>query len=322
MRRLARLRDRLRERGLRLMLDFVPNHTGLDHPWVEEPSRILRLGNRRRSGSGRRRTTPGSANNGRRSDPGSRARSVLSGWPDTLQLDYSNPATQEAMLGELLEDRRPMRRRPLRHGHARAARCLRAHLGPSAAAVLAASDAARSTSTSRDSVSWPRSTGISNGRCSNRASITPTTNGSTTASARGMPGRFVNTSTPGSTTRTSWRGFSRITTSHERPRRSLPTCTGGRGHHVSLAGAAVLPPGTIRGTQEAHLAAPGSRAARAADDALQQFYDRLLSVLRHAGLREGHWQLLECAPAWDGNWTWDGFLAFAWQGPGGRAACS
>src|SRR5215831_3709849 len=33
---LARFRERLRQRGLRLMLDFVPNHTGLDHPWVEE----------------------------------------------------------------------------------------------------------------------------------------------------------------------------------------------------------------------------------------------------------------------------------------------
>jgi glycosidase len=33
---LARLRERLRNRGLRLLLDFVPNHTGLDHPWVEE----------------------------------------------------------------------------------------------------------------------------------------------------------------------------------------------------------------------------------------------------------------------------------------------
>src|SRR5207237_1021585 len=32
---LARLRERLRRRGLRLLLDFVPNHTGLDHPWVE-----------------------------------------------------------------------------------------------------------------------------------------------------------------------------------------------------------------------------------------------------------------------------------------------
>ena len=32
---LARLHDRLRTRGLRLMLDFVPNHMALDHPWVE-----------------------------------------------------------------------------------------------------------------------------------------------------------------------------------------------------------------------------------------------------------------------------------------------
>ena len=32
--------------------------------------------------------------------------------------------------------------------------------------------------------------------------------------------------------------------------------------------------------------------------------------------REGEWQLLECTPAWDGNWTWDGFICFAWHGPG------
>ena len=31
----GRLRERLRQRGLKLMLDFVPNHVALDHPWVE-----------------------------------------------------------------------------------------------------------------------------------------------------------------------------------------------------------------------------------------------------------------------------------------------
>ncbi len=33
---LARLRERLRQRGLKLMLDFVPNHMGLDHPWIKD----------------------------------------------------------------------------------------------------------------------------------------------------------------------------------------------------------------------------------------------------------------------------------------------
>ena len=27
----------------------------------------------------------------------------FSGWPDTLQLNYANPATQEAMIGELVK---------------------------------------------------------------------------------------------------------------------------------------------------------------------------------------------------------------------------
>ena len=39
-------------------------------------------------------------------------------------------------------------------------------------------------------------------------------------------------------------------------------------------------------------------------------------MLRRPVVRQGSWQLLDCTPAWDGNWTWDCFLAFAWQGPG------
>ncbi len=33
---LQRLRQRLHRHGLRLMLDFIPNHTAIDHPWARE----------------------------------------------------------------------------------------------------------------------------------------------------------------------------------------------------------------------------------------------------------------------------------------------
>jgi hypothetical protein len=56
----------------------------------------------------------------------------------------------------------------------------------------------------------------------------------------------------------------------------------------------------------------------APDPQLQHFYDRLLAVLRQPVVRDGQWQLLECAPAWEENWTWDCFLPSAWQGPGDK----
>ena len=39
-------------------------------------------------------------------------------------------------------------------------------------------------------------------------------------------------------------------------------------------------------------------------------------MLRQPTIRDGRWQLLECRPAWDGNWTWNCFLTFAWESPG------
>jgi hypothetical protein len=54
------------------------------------------------------------------------------------------------------------------------------------------------------------------------------------------------------------------------------------------------------------------------DQELSQFYSRLLEVLRQRVVREGRWQLLECVSAWEGNWTSDCFIAFAWEGPGGE----
>ena len=97
---LARLRQRLAKRGLKLMLDFVPNHMALDHPWVEDHPEYFVSGTeemlaREPQNYIRVKREKGDLILAYGRDP------YFSGWPDTLQLDYSNPATQEAMIGEL-----------------------------------------------------------------------------------------------------------------------------------------------------------------------------------------------------------------------------
>jgi len=54
------------------------------------------------------------------------------------------------------------------------------------------------------------------------------------------------------------------------------------------------------------------------DADLQAFYYDLLDVLKKPIFRDGQWRLLECIPAWDGNGSFDSFLAFAWEGTDGR----
>jgi hypothetical protein len=58
----------------------------------------------------------------------------------------------------------------------------------------------------------------------------------------------------------------------------------------------------------------GRRPEEPVDPDLQEFYRKLLACLKRPEVRDGCWQLLEVRPAWDGNPTWDRFLAFAWEG--------
>jgi glycosidase len=97
---LARLRQRLQKRGLKLLLDFVPNHMALDHPWIDGyPDYFVRGSENDLAHSPRNycrvqtRNGPLVFANGR--DP------YFDGWPDTLQLNYGNPDLQQAMIGEL-----------------------------------------------------------------------------------------------------------------------------------------------------------------------------------------------------------------------------
>ena len=149
------------------------------------------------------------------------------GWPDTLQLDYANPALQAAQDGGTAGDCRAMRRRALRHGDAPPAGGLPAHLGPDAGAVLAEGDRGRAPRLIPASPSWPKPIGTSNGTCSSRASTTATTSVFTTGCAMPMPARCAPIWRRGSTIRIGWRASSRTTTSRA-PRRSFPGRSIGR----------------------------------------------------------------------------------------------
>jgi alpha amylase-like protein len=97
---LARLRARARARGMRLLLDFVPNHVAPDHRWVDEHPEYLIAGT---ADDAERRpleyTRIGPAEAGRvfalGRDP------YFPGWPDTLQLNYGHAGLHRAMLAEL-----------------------------------------------------------------------------------------------------------------------------------------------------------------------------------------------------------------------------
>ena len=61
----------------------------------------------------------------------------------------------------------------------------------------------------------------------------------------------------------------------------------------------------------------GRRPAEMVNPVLQQFYRELLTCLRRPEVRQGRWQLLAAAPARDGNPAGNPFLAFAWEGANG-----
>ena len=93
---LAALRARLARHGLRLILDFVPNHLAIDHAWIRDaPERLVQ------SDEGAIAAAP---HNWFRRDVAGRARifaygrdPYFAGWSDTVQIDYRRADTRRAM---------------------------------------------------------------------------------------------------------------------------------------------------------------------------------------------------------------------------------
>jgi len=89
---LRHFRKKLGEYGIGLLLDFVPNHVGPDHSWVESKPELFV-----QSAMEKPETFPVKTSNGtvwlaRGRDP------YFPAWDDTVQLDYRNQSPRNAMI--------------------------------------------------------------------------------------------------------------------------------------------------------------------------------------------------------------------------------
>ncbi|MFI5008631.1 MAG: alpha-amylase family glycosyl hydrolase, partial [Solirubrobacterales bacterium] len=300
---LARLRDRLRKRGLRLMLDFVPNHTALDHPWVESHPEYYVSGTELDLARApqnytwvKRRQGPRILAYGR--DP------YFSGWPDTLQLDYGNTATQEAMQDELVKI----------GGQCDGVRC--------DMAMLVLPDVFERTWGRRAPLFWPRVIKRVRERARGFCFMaevywdlewTMLQQGFDYAydkrlydrlhegGARPVREHFL----AGLDYQTR---LARFLENHDEPRAAT---TFPPGKHEAAAVLTYLSPGLRffhQGQLEGRRKRISPHLVRApvepVDTRVARFYDALLPVLRQPTFRDGQWRLLECVPAWEGNGTW------------------
>ncbi|HVV00383.1 MAG TPA: alpha-amylase family glycosyl hydrolase, partial [Verrucomicrobiae bacterium] len=88
-------RKRLNEYGLKLILDFVPNHVGLDHPWLRDRPDFFVQSASATAETFERETAQGRRWFAHGKDP------YFPSWTDTAQLDYRRRATQAAMMDAL-----------------------------------------------------------------------------------------------------------------------------------------------------------------------------------------------------------------------------
>jgi len=314
---LGRLRQRLVAQGLRLMLDFVPNHVALDHRWVaEHPDWFVRGDEDKLSREPlnwcRIVGPAGSSVFAYGRDP------YFPGWPDTLQLNYGNRELQAAMRGELLRIAE----------HCDGVRCDMAmlvvpdvfhrtwHIDAPAfwPDAIAAVRAEHPTFRLMAEVYWDMEWTLQqqgfdytyDKRLYDRLRA-----GDATAIRQHLVAGldFQNR-------------LVRFLENHDEPRAA--TVFPHQEHHAAAI-VAMLAPGLKlihQGQMEGWRARLPTHLVRwpdePVDEDLQAFYEQLLTLLRRPVLREGAWARLEPLAAWAGNPSWQGFVAYAWRGADSR----
>jgi hypothetical protein len=310
---LARLRQRLAKRNLRVMLDFVPNHTALDHSWVERHPEHYVSGTEAELAKAPQNYTRVKRSSGEvvlayGRDP------YFSGWPDTLQLDYGNPATQEAMVGELAKIA----------GQCDGVRC--------DMAMLVLPDVFERTWGRRAPPFWPEATRRVRAKAPGFCFMAEVYwDLEWTMQQQGFDYAYDK------------RLYDRLRELHAAPIRGhlcaelsyQAKLARFMENHDEPRAAATFPPAVREAAAVITYLSPGLRffhqgqfegrkkrisphliraPVEPVDERLRGFYDRLLAVLRHQCVRDGEWRLLDCTPAWDGNWTSNCFIVWCWQG--------
>ena len=311
---LARLRGRLQKRGLKLMLDFVPNHMGLGHPWVQDHPEYFVQGSELDLSHAPQNYTWVKRDKGdlllaHGRDP------YFPGWPDTLQLNYANPDLQDAMIGELVRI----------STQCDGVRC--------DMAMLVLPDVFERTWGHCAPLFWPRATETVRKLHPDFCFMaevywdlewTLQQQGFNYAYDKRLYDRLrEHQARP---VREHFHAgldyqdkLARFLENHDEPRAAA---TFPPAIHEAAAVITFLSPGLrlfhqgqFEGRKRRISPHLGRGPNEAVDEQVALFYQRLLTVLKQPVARDGSWQLLECLPGWEGNWTHDCFLAFAWAAP-------
>ncbi|MFT3881587.1 MAG: alpha-amylase family glycosyl hydrolase [Gemmatales bacterium] len=309
---LARLRTRLAKRGLRLMLDFVPNHVALDHPWIhthpdyfvpgtelqlsQSPTNYTRINNQK-----------GQLILAHGRDP------YFPGWPDTLQLNYANPATQAAMMNILLKI---------------AGQCdgVRSDM-----AMLVLPEVFERSWGLTSQPFWPqaiRRVHEASPRFCFMAEVywdlewTLQQQGFDYTYDKRLYDRLKDRQARSAREHLHadpayLNKMVHFLENHDEPR---AISTFPIDMHLAAAAISFLTP-VLRFFHQGQLAGFTKRISphlcsgpnEPANPEVEGLYQGLLEVLRLPVLRDGSWQLLECTPAWEGNETWDCFIASLWR---------